>query len=423
MRPFCVSPPMKIVKACQHYEDKCSGSYSPSSPAARYLFDLSRDVQDLVRVLKLQEDGLAGRVRELEHLLRDWHAVFGAPDANLAALGISAADGTNTPRHVLRAILQLRGALEDEQTKHAPADGRHAHEVAELRAALRDTGRVGREQASYEVAALQAAARTAVEAERASRTAAEAALRDCRACIAATVEAQVAEQVAVVRAEAAADAKAVAATHASEVGALRAELELAQRRAGAAEAEADAHKRAAQREKQQSSEAIAALREELGQARSSADAEIKALRAQILAQDATWAQALQDRDAAWRASDSIVRATAQEARIAFLTRRLEELERLAEVMQQALLACDGGAQKLSAENNSRGWSGGARTAQTHTLGAPPLPASDHAGGVARPSSSGKGVDVLARVRHSGVGAAEAAGSRAALETEYYAVVA
>lgn len=178
-------------QACQHYEEKCSGSYSPSSPAARYLYDLSRDVQDLVRVLKLQEDGLGARVRELEHLLREWQGVFGAPDVALARLGISAATGTHSPQHVARRLLALDAELREERSRHAPTDSRHAHEVAELRAALRDTGRVSREQATYEVAALQAAARAKVEEERAARCAAEAALQEARAGAAATIAAQV----------------------------------------------------------------------------------------------------------------------------------------------------------------------------------------------------------------------------------------
>ena len=185
----------QIVKACQHYEEKCSGSYSPASPSARYVYDLSRDVQDLVRVLKLQEDGLANRVRELEHLVREWQGVFGAPDAALGRLGISAASGTNSPHHIARRLLALAAEIEDERTRHAPADSRHAHEVAELRAALRDTGRVSREQATYEVAALQAAARAAVEEERRARRKAESELQDERAGAAATIMAQARQSV------------------------------------------------------------------------------------------------------------------------------------------------------------------------------------------------------------------------------------
>lgn len=181
----------QIVKCCQHYEEKCSGSYSTTSPAARFLYDLSRDVQDMVRVLKLQEDGLGARVRELEHLMREWQAVFGSPDAALVRIGISAAAGTHTPHHVARRLQELQSQLDEERTRHAPADSRHAHEVAELRAALRDTGRVAREQATYEVAALQAAARAAVEEERVARKAAEEALQEARAGAAATIAAQV----------------------------------------------------------------------------------------------------------------------------------------------------------------------------------------------------------------------------------------
>jgi hypothetical protein len=427
---FSTATCSQIVKCCQHYEERASGSYSPSSPAARYLYDLSRDVQDLVRVLKLQEDGLAARVRELEHLLRDWHAVFGAPDAALTSLGISGGDGTNTPHHVARALKQLRAALEDERAKHAPTDGRHAHEVAELRAALRDSSRVGREQASYEVATLQAAARAAVEEERTRRTAAEAALKECRASIAAAVAAQVEEKVAAVQAKAQEHAAAADAEHAAAVGALQAELQLALRRAGAADAEAESLRRATQRQQEAAASAVAALKAELDRTRAEADSDAQALRARLVDQDEAWARALADRDAAWRATDSVVRAAAQDERIAFLTRRLEELERLAEAMQLALLSGssqDGRTQQARLEEptqQQRTWCGGALT--SHTSGDPAALLA--AGGTTLPPPSSATarhtgvIDVLARVKHSGA-TASASSRGAVVETQYYAVVA
>jgi hypothetical protein len=349
--------------------------------------------------------------------MREWHAVFSSPDANLQAIGISAATGSNTPHHVARTLVQLRAALEDERAKHAPADGRHSHEVSELRAALRDTGRVGREQAAYEIAALQTSARAAVDEERVRRQAAEVALRKCQAGVAAAVAEQVEEQVNAVRVQANADAAEAASAHASTVGALQAELQLALRRAGALEAESAAQRRAAQRQQEDDSAAIAALKAELSKSRTDAETEANALRNQLAEQDAAWSKALEDRDAAWRASDSVVRATAQDERIAFLTRRLEELERLAEAMQQALC---GESNKIAETKPQRTWCGGGVTAHTSGNPAALLAAGSSAAKSPATARHRGDIDILARVRHSGT---SAAGGRAVQETQYYAVVA
>ena len=41
-----------LRKACQFYEVKCSGKYSAKSAAARYLFQLSREVQEQIVALE-----------------------------------------------------------------------------------------------------------------------------------------------------------------------------------------------------------------------------------------------------------------------------------------------------------------------------------------------------------------------------------
>lgn len=55
-----------IVQACQHYERKCAGQYSAKSTAARYLYDLSREVQDLARGMDTEEKALRARIAQLE---------------------------------------------------------------------------------------------------------------------------------------------------------------------------------------------------------------------------------------------------------------------------------------------------------------------------------------------------------------------
>ena len=125
-----------------------------------------------------------------------------------------------------------------------------------------------------------------------------------------------------------------------------------------------------------------------------------------------------------RASDSVVRAAAQDDRIAFLNRRLSELERLTEAMQGALLAQAGGAPAAAAQEISggttqqqqRSWCGGVLTAHTASnpaaLQAPlPAPATARFKGT---------VESVARVKLAATAGITGPG---VVETQYYAVVA
>jgi len=60
------------MKTCQHFEFKVAHRYDTKSLAARYVFDLSRQVQDLV--LALLAAGF-GKSPKLEHLEVLWQAL------------------------------------------------------------------------------------------------------------------------------------------------------------------------------------------------------------------------------------------------------------------------------------------------------------------------------------------------------------
>lgn len=235
-----------------------------------------------------------------------------------------------------------------------------------------------------------------------------------------------AERVDAVRARAAEDAAAARAAFDAEIGRLQAELQLARRRADVLDADAAAERRASRAALDDHSAAVAALEAQLAEARAYAAAEAAALRAQLEAQGTDWARALEECDAAWRASDTVARAAAQDQRIAFLNRRLEELERLTEAMQVALLTQGGGGGQPGAARQQqpappplpqRTWCGGVTTAHTASdpaaLLAPlPTPATARHRGA---------VETIARVKLAA--AASAQGGRGITETQYYAVVA
>lgn len=217
------------------------------------------------------------------------------------------------------------------------------------------------------------------------------------------------------RARAAEDAAARRLAYDAELGRLQAELQLARRRADALDADVAAERRSSQIQIESHASAVAALEAQLKDARAAGAAEAAALRRQLEEQGAEWARALEECDAGWRASDSIVRAAAQDERIAFLNRRLSELELLVEAMQSALATQGGGTAPPT--NVQRTWCGGVLTA--HTAGDPtglapptPSPATARQRGV---------VETVARVKLAAAAAATA--GRGVVETQYYAVVA
>ncbi|KAG5185111.1 hypothetical protein JKP88DRAFT_255127 [Tribonema minus] len=58
-----------VAAICQHYEEKCSGKYASDSAAARYVFDLSREVQSQLAALEAQAQDREARVASLSSTL------------------------------------------------------------------------------------------------------------------------------------------------------------------------------------------------------------------------------------------------------------------------------------------------------------------------------------------------------------------
>ena len=66
----------QIIQTCKHYEQKCSGKYSSAVPSARYLFQLSREVQTQALVVRNHQVYSHRRLRELKATLEKWKTVF-----------------------------------------------------------------------------------------------------------------------------------------------------------------------------------------------------------------------------------------------------------------------------------------------------------------------------------------------------------
>lgn len=332
----------------RHPQSCCGQQYSTAIRLlvlpCRFLYDLSRDVQDLVRVLKLREDGQGSRIRELESVLRDWFDVFGSPDAALRAAGVTKESGNNTPSHVAARLKELSHAAGQMRAGVDAGRSKAERELGDMRLALRDASRVAREQTASEIMRIRAESDAAVAAERAARLAAEQSLAEARVVIEA--DAQRAAQEAVELHE---------ANCRREMQQLKADTDAALRTM-ATQRDAAQRDAATQKDHREKARAVAAdgashhaaevngLREQLADMQATLARERVEAGARHDSAVATWSNRLDDVVGRYERSHDAARVAALEKEIAFLTGRMRELEAMVNVMQTAL---HGGATMLS----------------------------------------------------------------------------
>ncbi len=304
------------------------------SPSRRWLYDLSREVQDIVRVLKSTEDAQAARVRELEYVLRDWNEVFAEPNSALQGAGVTR--GSNGPVAVARRIVAL---AESERAKEAEIGSMRAsmdRETADLRAALRDGTRIAREEAGREMRRLRSDAEDMLSREAASKAAVQSQLDALTTNLNARVEGdvgvRVAEQTRVLRSQITAlkgqleqvDAMASTAARTAERDADRLRLELDMGR----DEMASMAKRHA--------EAFDIFTAVTGREAREARAEAEVAGEELRANEEGWRAKYSELAARWEHSTAAVRVRDLEAAVTFYRGRARELEGIAGAMQSAL---------------------------------------------------------------------------------------
>jgi hypothetical protein len=286
----------------------------------------------MVLSLKSREDALASRVSELEQILREWSDVFGAPSAALLGAGVPRAGAS--PALLARRLIELSDAATAASARERASRAALEKECADLRAALRDAGRVSREGAAAALGDLKAEADAAVAAERATAAAARAELADVRVRYAddvrAAIAAGVAEQTHHVRSAAAA-ARDAHAESVREVGAARDRAEArAVRTEGAAADARDAEARA-ERAAADARGALAAC--EAARAADAAD-----FQRRLDALDTQWRKKWSATNQAWETSASVHRTAELEGTVARLERRVRDLSTLSNALQATVAA-------------------------------------------------------------------------------------
>ena len=265
--------------------------------------------------------------------------MFSSPSSALIAAGVTRA--TSSPAALALQLLKLDAARVDAEKRAAAARVSSEREIADLRAALRDAGRVGREQAAHELSTLKNAADTAVARERAARAIAEESLAFTRATMASDVASEVRQSVVAATVDLRSAVNTARAEAAAAIGGANRERDAALSRALDAEAARDAGRADAVATAEKTTALIAATHAHTNARVAAAQSEASAA---VLARDnldAAWRTRWTTTNSAWENATSSLRASTLENQCAFLTARVRELQTLCDAMQAALAGAHG----------------------------------------------------------------------------------
>lgn len=165
----------KIIEMCRYYERKCGGKTTPHTPAARALYDLSRDVQAAAQALQHRRREQRSVGFRAQTLLDEWEELFGdfrprAPErfgpAELGARIEALESRVEKLQHTNKAEARKRAndarRMSDALDRHAKASRQHMHrEVARMKAACaraaeeREAAWIGRLRAVEEAHAVE----------------------------------------------------------------------------------------------------------------------------------------------------------------------------------------------------------------------------------------------------------------------------
>jgi hypothetical protein len=314
------------------------------------VFEFSKDVQELLKVLTSREEAMAERVRKLEALFSDWERIFGHPSADLVAAGVTREGARNTPEAVGRRLLELaasKSSLASSRTANSTTTPEAAlirtlqAELHDAHLALRDASRIAREQAAHDVLRMRKEADSAVAAERQARFNAERAL--------------------LVEQQRAADELEKALQKTRDEAEARRQQDVAelQRQAEEANTKANDEKALLQLEMDSLKRELSRTQGELADERARASAEearlvgervdlqrlmenrLKKADDKLKKTEEAWSLRLQDAEDRYARCSSIKRMQGMETELQFLRARQKELEDVVIALQEALLKGSG----------------------------------------------------------------------------------
>eukprot|EP00514_Thraustochytrium_sp_LLF1b_P010887 CAMPEP_0184547898 /NCGR_PEP_ID=MMETSP0199_2-20130426/5866_1 /TAXON_ID=1112570 /ORGANISM="Thraustochytrium sp., Strain LLF1b" /LENGTH=378 /DNA_ID=CAMNT_0026942445 /DNA_START=145 /DNA_END=1281 /DNA_ORIENTATION=+ len=161
-----------IREACNLYEKKCAGKYSSDSLGARYVYELSREVQrmlvDVARTMMLKET----RLKDLERTMGEWDSSFGPGHGSLDPGVLEEMTGKELKSSPLMVTpKRLKEQLDEHveeivQLKRELQGAEHAREALKdkLKAQMNEQARLMREQFQQDMAYSTQMHQNAIEA-------------------------------------------------------------------------------------------------------------------------------------------------------------------------------------------------------------------------------------------------------------------
>mmetsp|Transcript_22955 Transcript_22955/g.71355 ORF Transcript_22955/g.71355 Transcript_22955/m.71355 type:complete len:662 (-) Transcript_22955:82-2067(-) len=146
LRRFPTSTIDELRRVCTHYEDKCGGKYAATSPAARYLFQMSREIMIQLSALEawLQEKTkMAASVNEER---RQWDEHFSPSAKQRLLVGLPNA-AFATPAEIAQYVRDMQELLQQRQDQAVAAERQSRTEVDNLQNILQSHRAVARVQA------------------------------------------------------------------------------------------------------------------------------------------------------------------------------------------------------------------------------------------------------------------------------------
>ncbi|KAG9393296.1 hypothetical protein J8273_3429 [Carpediemonas membranifera] len=143
-------PSLQAIKdCCIHYESKAAGNVSTTSPLARHLFNMSREVQSMVDELIQREQRMRIRLQTLQSVSEEWTAVFG--DYHVPDTGEPA-----TPSGLLKYLNRLELANSENVRHVRHCDNQIANMKVDHERQMEFAGRQHREREEANLEMMQA---------------------------------------------------------------------------------------------------------------------------------------------------------------------------------------------------------------------------------------------------------------------------
>jgi len=146
MRRFPSSTLDEVRNICKHYEEKCGGKYAATTPAARYLFQMSREILVQLAALETWMKERTAVADSVADEYKQWQEHFSPASKQQLLVGLPNA-ALATPSDIAAYIAQLQDLLQQTREREEKVAVDADEQVDQLRKAIANNRAVARVQA------------------------------------------------------------------------------------------------------------------------------------------------------------------------------------------------------------------------------------------------------------------------------------